>query len=377
MSKSLSRTASRSFISRGRSPLSLILLSVLLIIAIYWQAQGSIRQESMLQPQKAPKVKVQGGGAAYPNPIYQTWLSIYQKSNPDVTVDYQSIGSGGGVKLIVEQTIDFGGSDAPMSDEDMAKAHGQILHIPTTLGAVVLTYNVPGVTGELNLSQEALVGIYLGKITKWNDPAIASVNRGLDLPASEITIIHRSDRCNATMVFTDYLSKISREWKDGPGTSTCISWPQGPGAEGNEEVNQQVKHRPGAIGYIDFIFAKWLSLPMALIENPAGGFVRPSFDSITAAAAATDMPDDLRVSITNAPRIEAYPISFLTYLLIYKEQTDKSKGKALKSFLKWVLRDGQQKATDLSYAPLPENVVEKAERLINTMTLPAHTSANQ
>jgi phosphate transport system substrate-binding protein len=316
------------------------------------------------------ETRIQGAGATFPNPIYQKWFSEYNKSNPGVKFDYQSIGSGGGIKQITEKTVDFGGSDAPMKDEDLNKAQGPILHIPTVLGAVVLTYNVPGVAGELKLSPDAIAGIFLGKIKKWNDPAIAATNEGVELPDKDITVVHRSDGSGTSYVFTDYLSKVSPEWKGGPGTGPSPNWPVGLGAKGNEGVTGQIKQTPNSIGYVELIYAEQNKLPVASIKNAAGQFVKPSVDSITAAAAgaAGQIPDDLRVSITNAPGATAYPISSFTYLLVYKEQPDQAKGKALVDFLWWATHDGEGMARDMSYAPLPAEVVKKAEDKIKSIT---------
>jgi phosphate transport system substrate-binding protein len=314
--------------------------------------------------------RIQGAGASFPNPIYQKWFNEYNKANPAVTFDYQSIGSGAGIQQITEKTVDFGGSDAPMKDDHLAKVQGQILHIPTVLGAVVLTYNLPTGTGDLKLSPDAIAAIFLGKIKKWNDPAIASTNEGLMLPANDINVVHRTDGSGTTFVFTDYLSKVSAEWKGGPGTGTSVNWPVGGGEKGNEGVTRQVKQTPNSLGYVELIYAEENRLPVAAIKNAAGQWVKPSLDSITAAAAgaAAQLPDDLRVSITNAPGAGAYPISSFTYLLVYKEQPDQVKGKALVDFLWWAIHDGEAMAREKSYAPLPAEVVKKAEAKIKAIT---------
>ncbi len=317
------------------------------------------------------EVRLQGAGASFPNPIYQKWFSEYNKAHPNLRFDYQSIGSGGGIRQISERTVDFGGSDAPMKDEDLKSAKGEILHIPTVLGADVITYNLPGVSTELKLSPEAIAGIFLGNITKWNDPQIAASNAGVNLPAAGITTVHRSDGSGTTFVFTDYLSKVSPEWKERVGAGTSVNWPgKGIGAKGNEGVTGQVKQTPNSIGYVELIYAEQNKLPYASVENATGEFVRPALDSITAAAAgvAGQMPDDLRVSITNAPGAGVYPISSFTYLLVYKEQQDQAKGTALVDFLWWAIHDGEQMAKDLLYAPLPGEVVKKAGQKINSIT---------
>jgi phosphate transport system substrate-binding protein len=318
------------------------------------------------------EVRIQGAGATFPNPLYQKWFSEYNGAHPNVKFDYQSIGSGGGIKQVTEKTVDFGGTDAPMKDEDLAKAQGTILHIPTVLGAIVITYNLPGVTTELHLTPEAIAGIYLGTTKKWNDPLIASANSGVNLPDAPITAVRRSDGSGTTFVFTDYLSKVSPEWKSGPGAGTAVGWPAGVGigAKGNEGVTGQVKQTPNSIGYVELIYAEQNKMPVASIKNSAGQMIRPALDSITAAAAsiAGQMPDDMRVSITNAPGASAYPISSFTYLLVYKDQPDSAKGKALVDFLWWAIHDGEQMARDLLYAPLPAEVVQKAEAKINSIT---------
>lgn len=315
------------------------------------------------------EVRIQGAGATFPNPLYQKWFSEYNKANANVKFDYQSIGSGAGIKQISEKTIDFGGSDAPMKDEDLQKVNNGVLHIPTVLGAVVLTYNLSGVSAELKLTPEAIADIFLGKVKKWNDPAITSVNSGVALPDKEITVVHRSDGSGTSFVFTDYLAKVSPEWKQIVGAGTSVSWPIGVGAKGNEGVTGQVKQTPNAIGYVELQYAEQNKLPVAQVKNAAGQFVRPALDSITAAAAgaATQMPDDLRVSITNAPGADAYPIASYTYLLVYNNQQDPTKGKALADFLWWAIHDGQRMARDLLYAPLPVDVVKKTEAKINSI----------
>ena len=316
------------------------------------------------------EVRLQGAGATFPNPIYQKWFSAYNQSHPNLKFDYQSIGSGGGIKQISERTVDFGGSDAPMKDDDLKAAKGEILHIPTVLGADVITYNLPGIATELKLTPEAIAGIFLGNIKHWNDPQIASANTGVNLPSSEIVVVHRSDGSGTTFVFTDYLSKVSAAWKEQVGVGASVNWPAGLGAKGNEGVTGQVKQTPNSIGYVELIYAEQNKLPYASVKNSAGEFARPTLDSITAAAAgaATQMPDDLRISITNPSGAAAYPIASFTYLLVYKEQQDQAKGKALVDFLWWAIHDGEQMAKDLLYAPLPPEVVKKAEAKINSIT---------
>ena len=315
-------------------------------------------------------VRLQGAGATFPNPLYQKWLSEYGKANPDVRIDYQSIGSGGGIKQIREQTVDFGATDAPAKDEDLRSAPGELLHVPTALGAVVLTYNLPGVAQPLKFSPEVVADIFLGKIKKWNDPRVAADNAGAALPAADITVVHRSDGSGTSAVFTDYLSKVSPEWKGRVGAGTSPNWPAGLGGKGNEGVTGQVKQTPHTIGYVELAYAVKNGLPVALVRNSSGNFVGPSLDAVTAAAAESlpTTPEDLRVSITNAGGATAYPISSYTYILVYKEQKDAAKGKALVDFLWWGVHDGERFAKDLLYSPLPPEIVRRAEAKINSIT---------
>ena len=314
-------------------------------------------------------VSLQGAGATFPNPLYQKWLSEYGKLHPNVKVDYQSIGSGGGIKQLKEQTVDFGASDAPMKDEDLKSAPGEILHIPTVLGAVVITYNLQGVNKTLRFSPDVLADIFLGRITKWNDPRIVADNPGATLPAADITVGHRSESSGTSAVFTDYLSKVSPEWKQKVGAGVSPSWPIGIGGKGNEGVTGQVKNTPHTIGYIELAYAVPNKLPVAQVKNASGSFIDPSIDAVTAAASASaaNMPDDLRVSITNAAGPQAYPISSYTYILVYKNQKDAGKGKALVDFLWWGIHDGENYAKDLQYAPLPADIVKRAETKINSV----------
>ncbi len=315
-------------------------------------------------------VTLQGAGATFPAPLYQKWLSEYGNLHPNLKMDYQSIGSGGGIKQIKEQTVDFGASDSPMSDADLKSAPGEIVHIPTVLGAVVITYNLEGMKQPLRFSPEVISDIFLGKIKKWNDPKIAADNAGVTLPANDITVVHRSDGSGTSAVFTDYLSKVSAEWKEKVGAGVSPSWPTGIGGKGNEGVTGQVKNTPNTIGYVELAYAAKNKLPVAHIKNAAGSFIEPSIDAVTAAAAASvaNMPDDLRISITNAPGAQAYPISSYTYILVYKNQKDAAKGKAIVDFLWWGIHDGEGFAKELLYAPLPADVVKKAEVKINSVT---------
>lgn len=321
-------------------------------------------------PGAGGQVRLQGAGATFPNPLYQKWLSEYGKINPNIRIDYQSIGSGGGIKQIKEQTVDFGASDAPMKDEDLKAAPGEILHIPTVLGAVVITYNLQGVSQPLHFSPDVIADIFLGKIKRWDDARIKADNNGVNLPAADITVVHRSDGSGTSAVFTDYLSKVSPEWKEKVGAGTSPNWPVGLGGKGNEGVTGQVKQTPNTIGYVELAYAVQNKLPVALIKNKSGNFVEPSLDAVTAAAAESiaTTPEDLRVSITDASGASAYPISSYTYILAYKEQRDAAKGKALVDFLWWGIHDGEQFARDLQYAPLPAEIVKRSEAKINAIT---------
>jgi phosphate transport system substrate-binding protein len=314
-------------------------------------------------------IRLQGAGATFPNPLYQKWLSEYGKINQNVRIDYQSIGSGGGIKQIKEQTVDFGASDAPMKDEDLKSAPGELLHIPTVLGAVVLTYNLQGVSQSLRFSPDVIADIFLGKIKRWDDARIKADNAGVNLPGAEITVVHRSDGSGTSAVFTDYLSKVSPEWKEKVGSGTSPNWPVGLGGKGNEGVTGQVKQTPNTIGYVELAYASQNNLPVALIKNKAGSFVEPSLEAITAAAAESvaTTPEDLRVSITDAAGASVYPISSYTYILVYKDQKDAAKGKALVDFLWWGIHDGERYAKDLRYAPLPGEIVKHTEAKINSI----------
>jgi len=318
----------------------------------------------------ATEMRLQGAGATFPNPLYQKWLSEYGKQNPTVKIDYQSIGSGGGIKQIQARTVDFGASDAPMTDAELKASPGELIHIPTVLGAVVLTYNLPGVSKALRFSPDVIADIFLGKITKWNDARIKTDNAEANLPAADITVVHRAEASGTSFVFSDYLSKVSADWKQKVGADKSPNWPVGQGGKGNEGVTGQIKQQPNTIGYVELAYAVQNKLPVALIKNAGGSFVEPSIDAVTAAAAAlaATTPDDLRVSITNANGATAYPISSYTYILAYKAQADSTKGKALVDFLWWGIHDGEQFAKDLQYAPLPSEIVKRAEAKINSIT---------
>jgi phosphate transport system substrate-binding protein len=304
------------------------------------------------------QMMINGAGATFPYPIYSKWFDEYAKVDSSVRFNYQSIGSGGGQKQILAQTVDFGASDGPMSDDNLSKASGKLLHIPTVAGAVVITYNLDG-NPALKLDGETIGNIFLGKIKNWNDPKIAASNPGAKLPDKEIVVVHRSDGSGTTFIFTDYLSKISGEWKEKAGNNTSVNWPTGIGGKGNEGVAGQVKQTPGALGYVELIYATQNKMPYAEVKNAAGEFMKPTLESITAALATANIPDDFRFSMTNAPGKDAYPIAGATWLLVYQQQKDAAKGKKLVEFLKWSLTDGEKMAKDLQYAPLPESVQQR------------------
>ena len=306
-----------------------------------------------------------GAGATFPYPMYSKWFSEYRKAHPDVEINYQSIGSGGGIRQVLAGTVDFGATDGPMTDEQLSQAKTKILHIPTVLGADVPAYNIPGVTEELKFTPDVLAGIFLGKITSWNDPALAKINPGVNLPNQPIIVIHRSDGSGTTYIWTDYLSKVSSEWANGPGKGTSVKWPVGLGGKGNEGVAGQIRQLQGSIGYVELIYAVQNKIPYGTVKNAAGNFVKASLESVTAAAASVkSMPADFRVSITNAPGKDAYPISSFTWLLIPEKSKDPSKGKTLADFLNWMVDDGQKMTAELAYAPLPENVATKVKAAI-------------
>ena len=310
------------------------------------------------------QMMINGAGATFPYPIYSKWFDEYAKVDPSVRFNYQSIGSGGGQKQILAQTVDFGASDGPMSDDNLSKASGKILHIPTVAGAVVLTYNLPG-TPSLKLDGNTVAGIYLGQIKKWNDPKITALNPGAKLPDQDIVVVHRSDGSGTTYIFTDYLSKVSGEWKQKAGNNTSVNWPAGIGGKGNEGVSGQVKQTPGAIGYVELIYALQNKMSYADVKNAAGQFIKPTIESVTAALATASIPDDFRFSMTNAPGNDAYPIAGATWLLVYQQQKDPAKGKKLVEFLKWAVTKGEGMAKDLNYAPLPNEVQQRVLKRID------------
>lgn len=315
----------------------------------------------------ADDVLINGAGATFPAPLYTKWFSEYNKLHPNLKFNYQAIGSGGGIQQVTNGTVDFGASDAPMTEAQLAKVPNTV-HIPTVMGAVVITYNAPGVQ-SLKLTPETLSGIFLGKITKWNDPAIAQDNAGVKLPDTALTVVHRSDGSGTTSIFTDYLSKVSPEWKSAVGSGTSVKWPTGLGAKGNDGVTGQVKQMPGAIGYVELAYANQNKLPVAALKNHEGHFVMPTIETASEAAAGVDVPEDFRVSITDAKGKNAYPMASFTYLLVQKDAKDPTKGGALVRFIDWAIHDGQKMAAPLDYAPLPAPVVAKVEAKLKTMTV--------
>ncbi len=310
---------------------------------------------------------INGAGASFPFPLYAKWFSDYQKLHPDVQINYQSIGSGGGIRQFTQKTVDFGASDAPMTAEQMADAKQPILHIPTVLGAVVLTYNLPGFTGPLHLSGEVIAAVFQGSITRWNDPKIRNTNPKANLPDMPILVVHRADGSGTTAIFTDYLSKQNGIWKAGSGTA--VKWPVGLGGKGNEGVAGLVKQTPGSLGYVELIYAKNNQLEYASVRNKAGSWVVPDLASVSAAASGVVVPEDFRVSITDPAGKSAYPIAGFTYLLVWKDQADVDKGKKLVDFLGWALKDGQKAAASLHYAPLPQGLVAKIQAKIATIAV--------
>ena len=307
------------------------------------------------------QILLNAAGATFPYPIYSKWFDLYHTAHPNVQINYQSIGSGGGIRQLLDKTVDFGASDGPMNDEQLKQASVPILHFPTVLGAAIPSYNVPGVQGDLDFTPEALAGIFLGKITKWNDPAIASANPGVKLPKDDIVVVHRSDGSGTSYIWTDYLSKVSPQWQQEVGKGTSVKWPVGLGGKGNEGVSALIQQTPGALGYVELIYAIQNKIPYGKVKNSSGTFVKADLASVSAAAAATAkfMPDDFRVSITNPEGKTAYPIASFTWLLIPSKFADTAKRDVVKDFLKWMVTDGQQYCEPLAYAKLPKEVVAK------------------
>jgi len=305
-----------------------------------------------------------GAGATFPYPIYSKWFNEYHKLHPDIQINYQSIGSGGGIRQVQAGTVDFGASDGPMTDQQIAESKVKVLHVPTVLGAVVPAYNIPGVSGEVKFTPDVLADIYLGKITKWNDGRIAKANSGVKFPDQSITVVHRSDGSGTTYIFTDYLSKVSPEWQGSVGKGTSVKWPVGLGGKGNEGVAGSVRQLPGSIGYIELIYALENKIPFGSVQNSSKNFVKASLQSTTAAAVGVKMPADFRVSITNPPGKDAYPIASFTWLLVPTHAADANKGKILRDFLGWMLDQGEGMVEALSYAPPPKDVIEKEKQAI-------------
>jgi phosphate transport system substrate-binding protein len=336
-----------------------IVLSLLLTLGL--AVTASAQSSNML---------LNAAGATFPYPMYSKWFDVYHTVHPNIQINYQSIGSGGGIRQVLAGTVDFGASDGPMTDDQIKefkdKRGVDILHFPTVMGADVPTYNIPGVTAELNFTQKAISGIYLGTITKWNDPEIAKANPGVKLPADDIIVVHRSDGSGTTYIWTDFLSKASDDWKNKVGKGTSVNWPVGLGGKGNEGVAGLVKQTPDSLGYVELIYAIQNNMPYGKVQNAAGKFVKADLAGVTAAAAgaAKDMPEDFRVSITNAPGATSYPISSFTWLLIPAQFQDSAKRDAIKDFLKWMLGDGQKMTEALAYAQLPKPVVTKELKAI-------------
>jgi phosphate transport system substrate-binding protein len=319
----------------------------------------------------AQTIQINGAGATFPYPIYSKWFAEYNKINPKVQINYQSIGSGGGIRQVSERTVFFGATDGPMTPDQLTAAPGKILHFPTVLGAVVPVYNIPGVKQDLKFTGQILADITLGKITKWNDPAIAKLNEGVTLPATDIIVAHRSDGSGTTYIWVDYLSKVSPEFRKRVGVATSVKWPVGVGGKGNEGVAGLVSQTPGALGYVELIYAIQNRIPYGSVQNSSGSFVRASIEAVTAAAAAAaaQMPEDFRVSITNPPGKDAYPIASFTWLLLYESPQNKEQAKIMVDFVKWALTDGQKFAKDLGYAPLPKAVVDMELKALQKIKL--------
>lgn len=339
-------------------PMKKTLLSVLLLLGLAVTVSANPPDSTVL---------LNAAGATFPYPIYSKWFNVYHTQHPNLQINYQSIGSGGGIRQLLAGTVDFGASDGPMTDEQLAQAKIKVLHFPTVLGADVPSYNIPGVSAELNFTQKALAGIYMGQITTWNDPEIANANPGVKLPKTDIVVVHRSDGSGTTYIWTDFLSKVSDQWKNKVGKGTSVNWPVGLGGKGNEGVSGLLKQTPGSIGYIELVYAIQNNIPYGKVQNAAGKFLKADLAGVTAAAAgaAKDMPADFRVSITNAPGAASYPISSFTWLLIPAQIQDATKRDAIKGFLKWMMTDGQGYNEGLDYAKLPKPVVVKELKAIS------------
>lgn len=339
---------------KRRIGLHILAIAAVLLPAAFSSAAGS------------DPVTVTGAGATFPYPLYSKWFYEYSNAHPGVNFNYQSIGSGGGIRQMTAGTVDFGATDAPMKDKEMARLPGPIFHIPTAIGAVTVVYNLKGFDSGLKLRPETLSGIYLGKITKWSDPKIASENPGAKLPAEDIVVAHRSDGSGTTDIFTNYLSSVSNEWKEKVGRGKSVNWPVGLGGKGNEGVAGVVRQIPGSIGYVELAYATQNGMTVAAVRNREGRYILPTLESTSAAAAgaAGSMPADYRVALVDAPGKDSYPICGMTWLLVYRDQKDAAKGKALVSFLKWAMHDGQKMNAPLLYAPIPKPVVEKVDNTL-------------
>ncbi len=349
-------------------------LAALMFLAVACAKEGANSSSTASSTSSSSgSVDLTGAGATFPYPIYSKWFSDYAKLT-GVKINYQSIGSGGGIRQVSEQTVDFGASDGPMSDEELAKAKGgPILHVPTVLGADVITYNLPGVTAALKFTPDLIAGIFMGRVTKWNDSRITSLNPGVSLPNQDILVVHRSDGSGTTYIFTDYLDKVSPAWHASVGKGKEVKWPVGLGGKGNEGVAGQIKQTPGAVGYVELAYAKQNNLPVAAVRNKAGQYVAASVPAVTAAAAgvAESLPanTDYRISIVNAPGADSYPISSFTWILVYQHQTDAVKGKKLVDFLNWALTEGEKVAPTLDYAPLPTAMAANVRARLTTIDL--------
>ena len=354
---------------RSSSILSAVLCAAVVAAACGGGGSGPVRPPSDASP--SGNTQINGAGATFPYPIYSKWFSEYNKLHSNVQINYQSIGSGGGIRQLTERTVFFGASDQPMSDEMLAKAPGPILHIPTVLGAVVPVYNLAGVTTQVKFTGPVLADIFLGKIKKWNDPAIAKLNAGVSLPSSDITVAHRSDGSGTTFVFADYLSKVSSEWKEKVGANSSLNWPVGVGGKGNEGVAGLVTQTPGSIGYVELVYALQSKISYGAVQNQSGEFIVPDVTSVTAAAAGAmpTMPKDFRVSITNSPGKGAYPISSFTWILLYEDPQDKNQARIMNDFMKWALNEGQGMAATLGYARLPEQLVPMELEQLNRVKI--------
>jgi phosphate transport system substrate-binding protein len=341
---------------------------VYLVVALFAVSGCKSKEKASEAGTENKPLSLNGAGATFPYPLYSKWMAEYNRVNPSVRINYQSIGSGGGIRQVIAGTVDFGASDAPMTEDEAKKAPSELLHIPTTIGAVVLAYNLPdSVTGTLKLSPEVITDIFLGKVDKWNHTALTELNPDMTLPDAPIRVIYRTDGSGTTAVFTDYLAAVSSEWKEKVGAGKSVKWPVGLGAKGNEGVTGQVRTTPGALGYIELAYAKQNKMKTAAVKNKAGNFTEPTIEASSAAAAGVEMPPSLHASLANPEGPTAYPIASYTYLLVYADSKDPAKGEAIAKFLWWALHDGQKFAADLDYAPLPAKVVAKVEARLKSL----------